>query len=55
MPVISIRAAMTASEKSASIGKFNDQNANVDVMVLNQRCGSAGLNLHHCCHYILSM
>lgn len=51
LSVLSIRAAMTSSEKAAAITKFNNANANIDVLVANQRCGSAGLNLHHCCHY----
>ncbi|KAF3768339.1 hypothetical protein M406DRAFT_71392 [Cryphonectria parasitica EP155] len=51
LSVVSIRAVMTAAEKSAAIAKFNDPGSNLNVMVLNQRCGSAGLNLHYCCNY----
>lgn len=29
---------------------FNDPKSNVNVMILNKRCGSAGLNFHYCCH-----
>lgn len=45
---------MTSSEKTAMMSQFNDPTSNTNVLVLNKRCGAAGLNFHYCCHIGIS-
>jgi SNF2 family DNA or RNA helicase len=46
---LSLRAAMTSSERTTVINRFNDPNDTCDLLVVSARSFGQGVNLQRCC------
>ena len=53
--ILSLRASMSQSERTETIDKFNNADANVHALVTSLKVSSFGLNLQSCCSKLIIM